>query len=357
MQIASLVRITATVLTIGTLALSSASAEQTARITGPYVHENLAAYFIHGQSAPGPVPLTLHEALANGNVQVIETGNVNQLNIENTGDVDVFIQSGDIVKGGQQDRVLTVSLLLPPKSGKVSIASYCVEQGRWSARGKEDVKKFASAFEAMPSREAKLAMSLPAAPAAEPAIDPSTHAAQSARGYSDTSKRQKEVWSSVAQVQSKLAGGLNAAVASTQSVTSLQLSLENEKLKQAREAYVKTLLTRGEAEEDIVGYVFAVNGKLNSGDVYPSNALFRKMWPKLLNASVTEAIGEKEGAGSEPPAIARVTKFLDEAENGKSQQQSIGTLMRQETRDADTALYVEAKRRDGYWVHRNYLAK
>jgi hypothetical protein len=357
MQIASLVRIAAAVLTIGALALSSASAEQGARITGPYVHENLAVYFIHGQSIPGPVPLTLQEALATGSVQVIETGNVNQLNIENTGAADVFIQSGDIVKGGQQDRVLTVSLLLPPKSGKVPIASYCVEQGRWSARGKEDVKQFASALEAIPSREAKLAMRLPAAPAAEPAIDSSIHVAQAPRGYSDTSMRQKEVWTSVAHVQSKLAGGLNAAVTSTQSMTSLQLSLENEKLKQAREAYVKTLLPKGETEEDIVGYVFALNGKLNSGDVYPSNALFRKMWPKLLNASVTEAIGEKEGGASEPPAIASVTKFLDLAENGKSQEQSIGTLMRQEIRDADTALYVEAKRADGYWVHRNYLAK
>ena len=49
------------------------------------------------------------------------------------------MQSGDIVKGGQQDRVLTVSLMLPPKSGRIPIASFCVEQGRWPARGKEDV--------------------------------------------------------------------------------------------------------------------------------------------------------------------------------------------------------------------------
>ena len=27
---------------------------------------------------------------------------------------------------------------------------------------------------------------------------------------------------------------------------------------------------------------FAVNGKLNSAEIYPSNGLFRKMWPKLL---------------------------------------------------------------------------
>ena len=41
------------------------------------MHENLAVYFLHGPSTPGPVPLTLAEALAKGKVRVIETGNVN----------------------------------------------------------------------------------------------------------------------------------------------------------------------------------------------------------------------------------------------------------------------------------------
>ena len=121
---------------------------------------------MHGPSAPGPVPLTLQEALAKGSVRVIETGEVNELKVENTGDEDMFIQSGDIVKGGKQDRVLTMSFVLPPKSGEVGLAAFCVEHGRWSARGGEDVKAFASAAEAMPSREAKLAMRAPARAAA-----------------------------------------------------------------------------------------------------------------------------------------------------------------------------------------------
>jgi len=97
-------------------------------------HENLAIFFIHGKSAPGKVPLTLEEAMARRQVQVRETGNVNQLEIENLGNEEVFIQSGDIVKGGQQDRTLMVSLELPPKSVRVPIAASCGEQGRWSPR-------------------------------------------------------------------------------------------------------------------------------------------------------------------------------------------------------------------------------
>ena len=137
------------------------------RISGPVVHENLAIYLVHGKSAAGAVPLSLEEAMTKQAVKVHETGNVNELQIENLSADEVFVQAGDIVKGGQQDRVLSVSLILPPKSGRIPIASFCVEQGRWAARGKEDVKTFATASASVPSREAKLAIRAPA-PVAEP---------------------------------------------------------------------------------------------------------------------------------------------------------------------------------------------
>jgi hypothetical protein len=170
--------------------------------------------------------------------------------------------------------------------------------------------------------------------------------------------RQSDVWASVAKVQGALSAGLNSDVASTSSATSLQLSLENEKLKEARAAYLKALQSPGEGNDDIVGYVIAVNGRISSADVYPSNALFRKMWPKLLVAAVTEAIGsEPDKAAAPAPSAAGVTEFLATAEKGSAQEQVVNPLSRQEVRDADAALFVEARRGDGAWVHRNYLAK
>jgi hypothetical protein len=64
---------------------------------------------------------------------------VNELIVENLSDEEVYIQSGDIVKGGRQDRTLGYDLIVPKKSGKVKITSFCVEHGRWSARGREAV--------------------------------------------------------------------------------------------------------------------------------------------------------------------------------------------------------------------------
>src|SRR3954453_12232498 len=178
------------------LTICPARADDT-RVSGPVIHENLAIYLVHGKSAAGAVPLTLEEALAKLTVKVHETGNVNELQIENLGTDEVFVQSGDIVKGGQQDRVLSVSLLLPPKSGRIPIASFCVEQGRWSARGKEDVKTFATASAVVPSREAKIAMKAPVAAFANPVPTGGVMGAvrtMAVTAASETGTRQQEVW-------------------------------------------------------------------------------------------------------------------------------------------------------------------
>jgi hypothetical protein len=325
-------------------------------ISGPFVHGNLAIYFIHGESAPGAVPLTLQEAMAKGTARVVETGSVNELKIENSGEEDVFVQSGDIVKGGRQDRVLTVSFILPRKSGEVPVASYCVEHGRWSARGTESASHFSGSINALPSRAAKLAMKeLSPADAMRPAGGATDNAY--AHAFSDTSRRQSQVWAEVAKTQENLSASLNEPVAAPASATSLELSLENSKLKELREAYTQALEGKA-AGDDIVGFAFAVNGRINSADIYPSNGLFRKMWAKLLNASITEAVGERTDTTSgSTPSIEAVRDFLAAAEKGTAHAQKIGNLAQQEMRDAAMGLFVEAARPSGDWVHRNYLAK
>src|SRR4051812_34611977 len=209
-----LAAITASPLLLSGLAgFAAAQSAEGIRVTGPIVHENLAVYFVRGPSAAGKVPLTLDEALAKRLVQVRETGNVNQLELENLGNDEVFIQSGDIVKGGQQDRTLMVSLVLPPKSGRVPIASFCVEQGRWSARGREDVKSFTTASASVPSREMKLAMKapMPASPVPAPGAPPVA--------YAETGARQQQVWDGVRKTQERLTGNLGESVRSKQSAS------------------------------------------------------------------------------------------------------------------------------------------
>jgi hypothetical protein len=332
-----------------------AFADSGQRISGPHVHDNLAIYFVHGPSAGGPVPLTLTEAVAKGTVQVIETGSVNELKVENKGNEHVFVQAGDIVKGGRQDRVLTVSLLLRPSSGPVPIDSFCVEPGRWSARGSEDATRFASATDSMPSRRALLIMAAPSQ--SGEAARPAAGDRQSARG--ETTRKQQQVWDSVAKIQADLSSGVGSRVSSPQSASSLQLSLEHAKLKDVRAGYVAALEEKGQKESDTIGYVAAINGKVVSANVYPSNGLFRKMWAKQLAALATEAIGERSGStpAVAAPAADTVQAFLAAAEKGSAQGRDTVANMFQETRDSAGALYNETRGPSGHWVHRNYLAK
>ena len=314
------------------------------RLTGPVSHDNLAIYFVHGVSKSGPVPLTLAEAMAKRVVQVRETGNVNSLEIENLGDRDVFVQAGDIVKGGQQDRTLTVSLLLPPKSGRIPIASFCVEHGRWSARAGEDVRTFSTSAVTVSSREMKLAMQAPAS-------------ATSGSGALDTGDRQQKVWDGVRREQQKLSAATGANISAPASATSLQLALENKKLAETRNAYVAALKPAGEQGDDIVGYVFAVNGKINSAEIYASNGLFRKMWPKMLDASATEAIGQKHESKDAAPTVDAVTAFLAGVDGGRASEKPLNFGVRRVTRETAQAVMFETAPAAAPWVHRSYLAK
>jgi hypothetical protein len=355
------------------------------RVSGPYTHDNLTIFLVHGASSQGPVPLTLDEALGKGNVKVHETGTVGELEIENTGEEEVFVHAGDIVKGGQQDRVVTASLIMKAKSGRLPLAVFCVESGRWAARGDEDKATFASAKEMLPTREAKLAMRSPytvaAAPPAAPsvseaeqraisqAIDNEMARAEAEARNADVSRQayrqeqapanpQSEVWRSVSNIQAALTGNLGAKVTADESETSLQLALESTKLAEAQKAYIDALKGAGEKEPDVVGYVFSVNGKINSGDIYASNALFRKLWPKLLKAAVTEAIGaEKALPKALDPTAAAVNEFLVAPAAAKPTERPSINGQTLETREADAALDFATKSASGDIIHRNVLAR
>src|SRR5262245_7823368 len=187
------------------------------------------------------------------------------------------------------------------------------------------------------------------APKAAPA--PNADLRRSTYGASDTGARQSEVWDNVRKMQGSLNKTVGAPVNAAQSPSSLQLALENDKLQSMQRAYVDAIKAAGESQSDIIGYVFAVNGKLNSADVYPSNGLFRKMWGKLLNASVTEAIGHRDSARDGAPSIEAVTAFLADAERGKRSEQALNAGLKLDSRDGDKAYYFETTRASG-WVHR-----
>jgi hypothetical protein len=348
----------ALVLTVPAVAAEGGGEGDAYRVSGPTTHDNLAIYLVHGTSAPGPVPLTLQEALAKGVAKVYETGDVNELAIENLGHEEVFVQAGDMVKGGQQDCVLMVSLSLPAHSGRLPIGSFCVEHGRWTQRGSETAKSFASADAVMPSKAGKLAIAKASPSNEKPAPTPAGTVPKSAGPGLSVGAAQDEVWNDAARTQQALAKNLGKPVAAPQSPSSLKLSLESKALADAQAPHVAALKPAGEIEDDVVGFAFAVNGKLVSADLYPSNGLFRKMWPRLLTASATAALAERDAPRAETPTPAAVLAFLDRGAAPPPPPTALNKYVRQSKREAADKIEIETSRAaDGKAFYRSIIAQ
>jgi hypothetical protein len=305
------------------------------RISGPYTHKNLTIFLVHGKELmPGKDFLTLQEALAQKKVIVYETKDVNELAIRNLSSQDVYVQAGDMVRGGEQDRMISVDFIVPPKSGRMPIAAFCVESGRWSKRGNEAPASFSSSENYAATKDLKLA--------------------------AKRDNSQQAVWENVKIAQEKLSQNVSETVQVAVSASSLELSLGNSKVKQTTAAYIKALSGIVQNKSDVIGYVFAINGHVNSADVYASRALFVKLWPKLLKASAVEAVAELQAEAKPQPVDDHAVKtFLAESEQAKAAAKEVTQRVRLVTREDEKNIFFETQDRqekDG-WVHRNYIRK
>lgn len=319
-------------LVAGTASGQTKTASQAYKLSGPYAHENLTIFLIHGKDQlTNRGLITLSEALAQKKIRVHETGRVNELVVENVSDDDIFIHAGDIVKGGKQDRTFPDDCLVPARSGMIPLLAFCVEQGRWQRRGSESAASFDSAYAQLPSKELKLA---------------ARH-----------EQAQDQVWRAASGVMGGVSETVGVAVASPISRTSLELSLENGSLKQAIKPYVQKLLPLAE-QGDIVGYAFFINGELNSADIYASKTLFRKLWPTLIEASATEAISKRGKSASTQPAGAQSVKLLlADSLTGKTSTKEVGPATVLVKKETDRSLLFESRDRKDIWIHRSYLTK
>jgi hypothetical protein len=304
------------------------------QLSGPFTRKNLTFYLVHGgNSLKTKTPLTLEEAMDHKLVIVYETGDVNELSIENVSQTEeVFVQSGDIVKGGHQDRMLGVDLIVPAHSGRIPIDSFCVESERWTARGREPGTEFNSSTEYAPSKDIKLA--------------------------AKRSRSQSEVWEDVADSQKKLSAATNSNAASSISRSSLPLTMQNGKVRSDADTYARFLEDIVPKNSDIIGIVMVINGKINSADTYGSSDLFVKLWPKLLKAASIEAVAESREATSQNAAnVGDIDSFFEAAENAPvTENRTITDRIRMTSRDTKDALFLTTLDR-GIVLHNNYLLK
>lgn len=183
----------------------------------------------------------------------------NGLTVQNKTQDTVLLLSGDVVKGGNQDRVIAHHEVIMPMTVR-NIEVFCVEAGRSTYYN-------ASA----PAAEKEVAAFKGYYNVASPRV----------RRAVQNSGNQQEVWDAVAEVTKA-----NNAESHTKTYT----ALDNETVQKAqRDAYLQHLGGQIFDRPDVVGVVAVSGNHILGVDIFGSPDLFRRQYLALLHGYVAEA--------------------------------------------------------------------
>ncbi|MDR2206624.1 MAG: hypothetical protein LBE36_10790 [Flavobacteriaceae bacterium] len=286
-----------------------------------YTHKNLTIFLIQGKDELQRKYLTLEEAMQQKKIILNETGSVGELSADNISSEYVFIMAGDIVKGGRQDRTIGEDIVLAPGSKKIPLKSFCVEQSRWSGRGSESASVFSSSEKMLNNKALKVA--------------------------ARTEKNQHKVWEEVSGYQTKISDRVQSEVKSSASPSSLQLTLENDKLKNSITEYVNALQPAFEGKKDVLGFAFFVNGKISTVETFGNADLFRKLQKKLLEAAASEAFEQyDEKLKFETPILETLNTFIEMAGKGTETVEQTSANMTEYTKKTEHSILLRSVNTD-----------
>jgi hypothetical protein len=265
------------------------------RIRGPYTHQDLTVFLLCSDRQDGSDFLTLDEGLKEGLVTITEQEHeqVRALQIENLSDRPLYLQEGERLVGGKQDRTIISSLVIPPKSGKTSVPTFCVEHSRW-VEGKK-------------GREFGFSVN--------PALAP-----KGVRGAAKVEGSQERVWGCVAAQKDSA----HKTLLCPNTNSSVNEMLDAPQVQTLSAEYATALgraLDRAE-NRDAVGMAIVWGGQIEEVNLYPNGALFRKLFPRLIRAyAVQAALLKDEAKGGPPMTDVAVAQFL-QARDAKSQKKN-----------------------------------
>lgn len=234
----------------------------------------------------GPCPwVSLDQALEKGWIEITEVsedGSVNDLLVTHRGDRPVLILEGEVLEGAKQNRVLNLSILVPP-GARLEVPVACVEAGRWHWRA----RRFEGAGSVL-YREARASLNRSV----------SEH-------YREGAPRtdQRAVWD---EVNAKLRG---MGVASA----SADLLAAQRRHREALDEIAAAL----EAEPGQVGVVFHLDGVPVGIEVFGHEAMLAACLPKLgrgyaLDALDPQAVPPAGAAGDVQGLLAALARVAPE---------------------------------------------
>jgi hypothetical protein len=250
--------------------------------------------------------LTLDDGLSSGEVVVTESGHqtspmvrrgqvprgggaqVNRLALINNSDRPLLLLAGEIVTGGKQDRVIGADRIVPPGGEPVDLSVFCVEPGRWTGSSNH----FGSLHTLM----------------AQPSVRQQAMAERNQQLVWDQVRSSRAAILAVAPAAPSAAPGAGATTsyAGTMAIPEVEKQVDKvaEPLTRSYEDVLRQL-----REHNAVGVVVAIHGRLEWVDLFASEALLQKYWPKLVRSYAAEGLTDHGEAGKLPD-IDGAQRFL-----------------------------------------------
>jgi hypothetical protein len=252
----------------------------------PTTSGRLHAFGLRWSPPLGEEYLTLDEALTSSRLSITEVnegGDVPTLLAVNEGDSRVLLVAGEHLVGAKQDRVLNVSLMVPPHT-RQRVPVSCVESGRWRYRSRRSRSSGSSSH-------ARLRRKM------------SGHMHRSFAFCGWPSSDQSEVWREVSDKLDKLCSvSPSQALDAGYKDRAQELDRIHESLR---------------LPEGCSGVVWAIGSEIAGGDLFDRASTFEKLYPKLLRSYAIDAIEEAETPETEVPGTDRVRSWLREVTDAR----------------------------------------
>jgi len=227
--------------------------------------------------------LLLEEALELGVLEVSEVseaGSVNAVFVTNNGDAPVLILDGEELVGAKQNRILNVTVIVPPKK-KVEVPVSCVERDRWHYRS----PRFSPGVFGYTTLRARKAGQV------------AENLATGGFFVAD----QGAIWDEIDRKQVVM-----DVACPTGAVRDIY-----ESYRDRLQAYVAGL----QPQTEQVGVAVFINGRFSCLDLFSHPATLQKIWDKLLRSYAMEALEFKgRGTGKRKLQLEPILQAIREAE-------------------------------------------
>jgi len=258
------------------------------KVLAPIQFKQLALFPIVLQ-AVNPVDktqfITLAEGLKSKQVSVNEAkggATVNQVTIANHAARPLLLLAGEVILGGQQDRILGKDTVVAPGE-QMQLQVFCVEHGRWSGRA-----QFTSTGGFVEGK---------------------------ARAKAKFDNDQSGVWREVA----KKTGALKAETP-TGTYRSLATGDQGEAAVKPYREHVTRALDALSDGKQMIGFIAAINGRVSQVERFADPQLFASYRDRLLDALYVSVADVPVAEKVSLPAKADVTQFIHDAEAAPEEQ-------------------------------------